>query len=134
MNIHKNDTVVVRAGRDKGKRGRIFRILPNEGLAYVEGINIVKRHMRPKPNVRQAGIIQREAPIQLSNLALMCPSCNKPTKAHVQRGSEHVQKASSQISDSGLVVGPDDQINRTDIPQGNRKKTRICKLCQAVIE
>lgn len=134
MNIHKNDTVVVRVGKDKGKSGRIFRILPNEGLAYVEGINMVKRHMRPKPNVRQAGIIQREAPMRLSNLTLMCPSCNKPTKAQVKRGSEHPQKPSSPISDSGLVVSPDDQINRTAIHQGNRNKTRICKLCQAVIE
>jgi len=104
MNLRKNDTVLVRVGKDKGKRGRIFRLLPSEGLALVEGLNLVKRHMRPKPNVRQAGIIEREAPIQLPNLKLVCPSCDKPTKAMVQRGPEPGQK------------------------------TRVCKLCQAVIE
>ncbi|MEE9199371.1 MAG: 50S ribosomal protein L24 [Dehalococcoidia bacterium] len=104
MRLRKNDTVVVRAGRDRGKRGRIFRIHPDDGVAFVEGINRVKRHMRPKPNVRQAGIIEREAPIYLSNLTLVCPSCEKPTKALIQRGPE----------------------------KGER--SRACKVCQAVIE
>ena len=81
MRIRKNDTVLVLAGKDKGKRGRIFRIQPAEGLAWVEKINSTKKAMRPKPNVRQAGLIELELPIHMSNLKLVCPICDKPTKA-----------------------------------------------------
>lgn len=77
--IKKNDTVYVLAGRDNGKTGKVFRVFPNEGRALVEGINYVKKHMRKTKSgdAQSGGIIQKESPIQLSNLALFCKTCNK---------------------------------------------------------
>jgi large subunit ribosomal protein L24 len=81
--IKKNDTVYVLSGRDKGKTGRVFRVFPGKYLALVEGINYVKRHMRKTKSDQQAGIVQKESPIGLSNLALFCKTCNKSTRAGI---------------------------------------------------
>ena len=81
MRIRTGDNVLVIAGRDKGKTGRIERHLPSEGRVVVEGVNIVTKHMRGQPGVRQAGRIQFEAPIHASNVVLICNKCNQPTKA-----------------------------------------------------
>ena len=76
--IKKNDTVYVLAGRDKGKTGRAFKVFPKEDRALVEGINYVKRHTRKTQSQdQQGGIIQKESPIHISNLALFCKTCNK---------------------------------------------------------
>lgn len=80
MKIRKNDTVLVIAGKDRGKRGKVRRVFLGENRALVEGVNMIKRHMRPRPTVRQTGIIEREAPIQVSNLMLICPKCNRPSR------------------------------------------------------
>ncbi|MBI2954219.1 MAG: 50S ribosomal protein L24 [Chloroflexi bacterium] len=80
MRIKKEDTVLVIAGKDKGKRGKVHRAFPAEQKVLVSGVNIVKRHTKPKPNVRQAGIIEQEAPIQVSNVALICGKCDRPTR------------------------------------------------------
>ena len=109
MRIRKNDTVLVLAGKDKGKRGRIFRIKPSDNLAWVEKVNSTKKAMRPKPNVRQAGLIELELPINMSNLKLVCPTCNKPTKALAD-------KSQPQNANPGNGY------------------PRVCKLCQATIE
>ncbi|OGW83461.1 MAG: 50S ribosomal protein L24 [Omnitrophica bacterium RIFCSPLOWO2_01_FULL_45_10] len=82
--IRKNDTVLVLAGKDRGKTGRVFRVFPNEGRALVEGINYVKRHMRKTKQDQQAGIVQKESPIHLSNLALACKTCNKPASVGIK--------------------------------------------------
>lgn len=79
--IRKNDSVYVLAGKDRGKSGRVFRVSPNKGTALVEGINYVKKHARKSQANPQGGIMQKENPIQLSNLALFCKTCNKPAHA-----------------------------------------------------
>ena len=80
MRIRKNDTVLVIAGKDKGKTGRVDRQVTDTDRIFVEGVNMVTRHMRPRPNVRQSGRIQKEASIHISNVVLICNKCNEPTK------------------------------------------------------
>ena len=80
MNIRKNDTVLVVAGKDRGKKGRVRFVYPKNERLLVEGVNFVKKHSRAKGAVRQAGIIEREAPIQISNVMLICNKCNKPAR------------------------------------------------------
>jgi large subunit ribosomal protein L24 len=75
--IKKSDTVYVLAGKDKGKTGKVFRVFPKKGRALVEGINYVKKHARKSQQNQQGGIMQKESPIHLSNLALLCKTCNK---------------------------------------------------------
>jgi large subunit ribosomal protein L24 len=80
--IRKDDEVVVIAGKDKGKTGRVLRVDPVKQRVIVEGVNIVKRHQRPTPGVVDsvAGVIEREAAIHLSNVALLDPTDGKPTR------------------------------------------------------
>ncbi len=78
--IKRDDTVQVLAGRDRGKRGKITEMLLDAGRARVQGVNMVKRHMKPQRNVRQTGIVEKEAPIDISNLALVCSKCAQPTR------------------------------------------------------
>ena len=80
MKIRKNDTVLVIAGKDKGKKGKVRFAYPKEGRVLVEGINLIKRHSRAKGAVRQAGIIEREASIHVSNVMLVCNKCNHPAR------------------------------------------------------
>ena len=80
MNIRKNDTVLVIAGKDQGKRGRVRFAYPKKERLLVEGINFVKKHSRARGAVRQAGIIEREAPIHISNVMLICAKCDKPAR------------------------------------------------------
>ena len=80
MKIRKNDTVLVIAGKDKGKTGKVRFAYPKEEQLIVESINFIKRHIRARGRVRQAGIIQLEAPIPVSNVMLLCSRCNHPTR------------------------------------------------------
>jgi large subunit ribosomal protein L24 len=80
MNIRKNDTVLVVAGKDKGKRGKVRFAYPKKNNVIVEGINFIKKHSRARGQVRQAGIIDLEAPIAVSNVRLLCAKCNNPTR------------------------------------------------------
>jgi len=85
--IKTDDTVVVIAGKDKGKTGRVLRVDRERGRVYVEGLNMIKRHQRPtqlNPNA-QAGVIEREGPIHVSNVALLDPKQNKPTRVGIVR-------------------------------------------------
>ncbi|MBU0605300.1 MAG: 50S ribosomal protein L24 [Candidatus Omnitrophica bacterium] len=77
--IKKNDVVYVLAGRDKGKTGKVFRMMPSKDKALVEGINYVKKHMRKTKADQQGGIVQMESAIHVSNIALFCKTCNKPS-------------------------------------------------------
>ncbi|MBI4338934.1 MAG: 50S ribosomal protein L24 [Chloroflexi bacterium] len=77
MRVRQNDTVVVITGKDAKKRGKVQQVLPKDGRVLVEGINMVKRHQRPTAAMRQAGIIQKEAPLPLSKVMVVCPRCNK---------------------------------------------------------
>ena len=80
MKIRKNDTVLVIAGKDKGKKGKVRFAYPEDERVLVEGVNFIKRHMRAMRQARQAGIIEREAPIHVSNVMLLCNRCNRPTR------------------------------------------------------
>ena len=86
LRIKKNDEVLVIHGKDRGARGKVLRILPTKGAAIVERINIVRKHTKPNPQKQvQGGILEREAPIRLSNLKLVCPECGKPTRVGRKR-------------------------------------------------
>ncbi len=80
MKIRKNDTVLVIAGKDRGKKGKVRYAYPKEKRVMVEGVNFVKKHSRARAAARQAGIIEREAPINVSDVMLMCGKCNHPAR------------------------------------------------------
>jgi large subunit ribosomal protein L24 len=91
MRVRKDDDVIVIAGKDRGKRGRVIRTDPKRGYVFVEGLNIVKRHQRPR-SVKDAqkggevgGIIEKEGPIHISNVMVLDPQDNKPTRVRVDR-------------------------------------------------
>jgi large subunit ribosomal protein L24 len=86
VNIKKNDQVLVIAGKDKGAKGRVLRLFPEKDRAIVERVNMVKKHTRPNPQKQvQGGILEREAPIRLSNLMVICPQTGKPTRVSRKR-------------------------------------------------
>jgi len=79
--IKKNDQVLVLAGKDRGARGRVMRVLSTPGKAVVEHVNMVKRHTRPNPQQGiQGGILEKEGPVQISNLMVICPECGEPSR------------------------------------------------------
>jgi large subunit ribosomal protein L24 len=81
LNVKKNDQVLVTTGKDRGARGRVLRVLATKGKVIVERVNMIKRHTRPNPNKGiQGGILEREAPIQISNLKVICPECGTPSR------------------------------------------------------
>lgn len=86
VHVKRNDQVLVIAGKNRGARGKVLRVFPAEGRAIVERINMVKRHTRPNPNKGvQGGVLEREAPIQISNLKVVCPECGEPSRLGRQR-------------------------------------------------
>jgi large subunit ribosomal protein L24 len=102
--IRRNDNVVVIAGRDRGKRGRVLRVLPERNRLIVEGVNLIKRHTKPNPqrNIK-GGIVEREASVHASNVQLVCPECGRPTR-----------------------------IGRRIL--GDGRKVRICRKCEGVVD
>ena len=80
MKIRKNDTVLVIAGKDKGKKGKVRFAHPKDEQVLIEGINFIKRHTRATGQVKQAGIIEREEPVRVSDVMLLCSKCNRPTR------------------------------------------------------
>lgn len=80
LGIKKNDTVMVITGEEKGKRGRVLDVDPKKNRLIIERVNIIKRHMRPSRKYTQGGIIEKEAPVHRSNVMLVCPKCDKPTR------------------------------------------------------
>ena len=87
MKIRTDDTVVVISGKDKGKTGKVLRTEPKRDRVYVEGVNMVKRHQRPMPGRPNApvGVIEKEGPVHVSNVAVVDPKDNKPTRVGVRR-------------------------------------------------
>ena len=89
LRIKKEDEVVVLAGKDRGKKGKVLRIASGGKRAVVENINMLKRHTRPNPQKNiQGGLVERESPIQLSNLMVICRECGKPTRVAFIRLSD----------------------------------------------
>jgi large subunit ribosomal protein L24 len=78
--VRRGDTVIVVAGKDKGKRGKVLRVIPEKSRVVVERINLIKKHQRPTQKLRQGGIIEREGSIHLSNVMLVDPTSDKPTR------------------------------------------------------
>ncbi len=83
MSIKRGDTVLVIAGKEKGKTGRVDRQLTEKNRVVVEGVNLVTRHVKARPGLRQSGRIQQEAPIHVSNVMLICNKCSRPTRPKV---------------------------------------------------
>lgn len=94
MKIRTDDTVVITAGKDKGKTGKVVRTEPRKRRVYVENLNIVKRHQRPtsvketQKGAQVGGIVDKEGPIDVSNVMLVDPATNKPTRVRIERGSD----------------------------------------------
>jgi large subunit ribosomal protein L24 len=90
MKLRTDDEVIVISGKDKGKTGKIIRVDPSSDRVYVEGINIIKRHQRPNPGRPNApvGVIEREAPVHVSNVALLDPKDRKPTRVGTRRAED----------------------------------------------
>lgn len=81
VKIKKNDQVLVIAGKDKDARGKVLSVSPAKGTALVERVNMAKKHTRPNPQQNiQGGVLEREAPIRISNLKVVCPECGKPSR------------------------------------------------------
>ena len=78
--IRRGDLIMVMTGRDRGKQGHVQRVLREQSRVLVEGVNMAVRHLRPRPGVQQAGKMDMEAPIQVANVRLVCPRCNKPVR------------------------------------------------------
>jgi large subunit ribosomal protein L24 len=91
LRVRKDDNVIITAGKDRGKRGKVLRTEPKRGYVFVEGLNLVKRHQRPR-SVKDAqkggevgGIIDKEGPIHVSNVMVLDPEDNKPTRVRIER-------------------------------------------------
>lgn len=105
MKLHKGDTIIVTTGKDKGRKGKVDQILPKTHELVVQGINMVKRHMKKRDEKNPGGIIDQVRPIDASKVALVCPSCGKQTRVGY------------------LVV--------KNLPRGKAgEKERICKRCK----
>ncbi len=102
--VRRNDTVIVIAGKDRGKRGRVLKLLPERNRVVVEGANIIKRHTRPNPSRNiKGGVVEREASLHASNLQLVCPDCGAQTR-----------------------------VGRRLL--GDGRKVRICRKCDGVVD
>ena len=118
--IRKGDVVVVIAGRDRGKSGKVLSVDPGAGKVVVEKLNMIKRHTRPKPvknpsrmggaQITPGGVIDKAAPIPISNVMLVCPTCNRPTRvgyvsrAPEQKGDDPVKVRVCGRADCGEVI------------------------------
>ena len=104
VHVKKEDKVQVISGKDRGKRGRVLRVVPREGKAFVEGVHFVKKHTRANPGKNiKGGVVEREAPIHISKLKVICPECSEP-----------VRLGYSRLEDG--------------------RKVRLCRKCQGIID
>jgi large subunit ribosomal protein L24 len=108
MNIKKGDTVLIITGKDRGKQGTVSRAMPQDNKVIIEGLNIVKKHVRPQGQTRQGGVIDKAMPIHVSNTMLVCTECGEPTRVGHER----------------RPVGVDQKL----------RPVRVCKKCHKVIE
>jgi large subunit ribosomal protein L24 len=82
--VRKGDVVAVIAGRERGKRGKVLRVLPAAGRVLVEKVNMIKKHQRPTQKLRQGGIVEREGALALANVLLVCGRCDRPARTGIQ--------------------------------------------------
>ena len=92
VHVRTNDTVVVISGDDKGKKGKVLQVSPKEGKVIVEGVNLVKKHIKPRPPQEAGGIVDAEAPMCASKVQLYCSKCGKATRAaHKMDGDKKIR-------------------------------------------
>jgi large subunit ribosomal protein L24 len=103
MHIRKGDIVEVLTGDDRGKRGRVLSVLPTKGKILVEGVNRVYKHMRPSRRNPQGGRLSKEMPVDISNVQLICPQTNKPTRVGVRVLPDGTKERYSKKS--GVAMG-----------------------------
>jgi large subunit ribosomal protein L24 len=84
VKIRRGDTVTVLTGKERGKRGKVLRVMPDASRVLVEHVNMIKKHQRPTQKLRQGGIIEREGPIHLSNVQVVCGHCDRPSRTGVK--------------------------------------------------
>jgi large subunit ribosomal protein L24 len=84
LHVKKNDMVEIISGKDRGKTGKVLRVLPGKGRVVVENLNVIKRHTRPNQLNPEGGIIEKEAPLSISNVMLICGSCNQAARTGVR--------------------------------------------------
>ncbi len=104
VRVKKDDVVVVIAGRDKGRQGRVLRVIRERNKVVVEGINVMKRHMRPTPQQPEGGIIEREMPIHLSNVMLFDGKADGPTRVKYETNDEG-KKVRKSVKSGVLLEG-----------------------------
>ncbi|MHB8927265.1 MAG: 50S ribosomal protein L24 [Bacillota bacterium] len=80
VHVRKGDTVLIISGKDKGKRGKVVNVLPDKNKVVVESVNVAKKHQKPTGKVMQGGIVDKEMPLAASDVMLVCPKCNEPTR------------------------------------------------------
>jgi large subunit ribosomal protein L24 len=88
MHVRKGDQVVVIAGKEKGKRGRVLRLMTEKGRVVIERVNLVKRHTKPTQRQPRGGILEKEGSVEASNVALWCGKCVAPRRARVEGAGE----------------------------------------------
>ena len=84
VHVRRGDTVAILAGRERGKRGKVLRVFPDEGRVLVEKVNMIKKHQRPTQKLRQGGIIEREGALALSNVLLVCGRCDRAVRTGIK--------------------------------------------------
>ena len=84
LHVKKNDMVKIIAGKEQGKSGKVLRVFPEKGRAIVESLNVIKRHTRPNQLNPEGGIVEKEAPLSISNVMLVCGSCNQATRTGIR--------------------------------------------------
>ena len=109
MHVKKGDEVLVIAGKNKDQRGKIKQALPSENRVVIEGLNLIKRHTKARGPGRAGGIIEREAPLHVSNVMLICPNCGRAARTGKRFLEETDQK-------------------------GRPRKVRFCKACDEVVD
>lgn len=108
MHVRRNDQVYILSGEYRGKKGRVLKVIPSQNRVLVEGVNFINRHMRPSQQLPQGGIIKKEAPIHASNVMVICPKCDTPTRTRYESFGEAGKKS--------------------------RRKARVCKNCGEMIQ
>jgi large subunit ribosomal protein L24 len=102
--IVKTDSVVVLSGKFRGKTGKILKVFPDKNRAVVEGVNLIKRHQRPSKDLPQGGIVEKEGSIHISNLKVICPKCNRPTRIGIKILEDKSKVRYCKHSDCGEII------------------------------
>ncbi len=103
LKLKKNDQVLITAGKDRGAVGKVLKVLPEKERAIVEGVNLIKRHTRPNPNKQiQGGVVEREAPLHISNMKVLDPESKKPTRIGRRRRADGASERFSKKSGMAL--------------------------------